>query len=1448
MAYRLDAVTLTRALNEIVRRHQTLRTVFRTIEDRPAQVVLPELKLDIPTVDLSDLSPDARETEAARLTVEESRRPFNLAEGPLLRATLLRLADADWIILLTIHHIVTDGWSMGLFFRELNTLYSAFAMGMRSPLPELEIQYADYAEWQRTHFSGDVLDRLLHYWKDRLVDLPALELPTDRPRPALQTFRGADHTFVLAPRVSAGLKALAHHEGATLFMTLLAAFKTLLYRYSGQQDIVVGSYIANRNHREIEPLIGFFVNTLVFRTDFSGAPTFRDVLRRVRAGALEAYAHQDIPFTKLVEELQPDRDLTRNPLFQVVFQLFNAPTMEGDEPREESAATPRERGTSIFDLALHTWEAGGRLYAQFEYNTDLFDAGTILRLTSHLETLLEAIATNPDAPVSALPLLSPHDQRRLTVEWNRTSREFPLHDGVVQLFEARAERDPCAVAFRCEGEVLTYSALNANANRIADALVRRGVTSGDMVGLYIERSLEVPAALLATWKAGAVYVPLDPSYPGERLKQCINEAGVRIVLTVPSLRSAVPQHVEAVELDGDGDELPARSTANPRRAVDPDALAYVIFTSGSTGIPKGVAVPHRQVLNRLYWMWEDYPWQPGEVGCQKTALNFVDSLWELLGGLLQGVPTVIIPDRGLKDVFELVDTLSRERVTRIWLVPSLLRTMLAAVRNIESRLPHLRFWVSSGEVLTSELFETFRQSVPGAVLFNLYGTSEVWDATWWDPRQISTTPYRIPIGRPIANVRTYVLDSAGRPVPVGVCGELYVAGAGLAAGYLDRNDSLDTGFVPNVLPEEPGAVLSRTGDFVRWLPDGNLEYVGRKDHQVKLRGHRISLEELECVANRCPGVEATACAIRADDNGEERLVAYVVASDASSEPGDDPVRSWQEVWDGVYEEQGSGSEPKFNTSGFVSSYTSQAIPAREVREWADEAAALVLSTRPARVLELGCGAGLLLFRVAPHCEQYVGTDFSAVAIDYVSTQLPGTSLPVEVRRQAADDFTGIPENAFDIVVLHSVSQYFPDILYLVRVLEKAERALVPGGSIMIGDVRHRDLLRAFHFDVQHSRAPSADPSDVWTQVERRVANERELTVSPAFFASLPNHLPRIASVSIEPKRGKTSNEFTQFRYNVLLHTATAAPRGDEEWIDWRSSTMTIGQLERLLRTQRPARLALANVANARVARAYWRAASSGRHDGGRTVEPDAAPGLDPAAISRVAESTGYATGMRWHIDEPDRFDLVVEPSNGSPRITLATPARPMHAWSAYANRPAGPSNANRLAASLRRHLALQVPEYMVPNVIMPLAALPLTPSGKVNRRGLPLPEWGRRRLKTPFVGPRNSIEQKLCELWSEILGVKQVGVTDDFFAELGGHSLMATRLVSRMRDTYRIEFPLRRFFEHPTVAASAEAIERMQAAGERSDEGIRPARREKTSVTVSGGFVESRHTPTQHPA
>jgi amino acid adenylation domain-containing protein len=876
----LDVGALERSINEVVRRHESMRTTFAVVEGEPVQVISPHSPVTLPLTDLSSVSETEREAEVARLLDAEARRLFDLREGPLVSATLLRLGAEEHILFFTMHHIISDGWSIGVLVREVVALYEAFSAGRPSPLADLKIQYADFAVWQREWLQGVVLEEQLSYWKRQLAGAPpVLELPTDRPYSTATGMEGATVTLELSEALTESLKALSRREGVTLFMTLLATFQTLLSRYTGQEEIVVGTPIANRNRAETEPLIGFFVNTLVMRTDISGDPSFEQLLGRVREVALGAYAHQDLPFEKLVEELQPERDLSRSPLFQVMFILQNAPQGELAAQGLRFGSIEVQGGTAKFDLTLAAGESEGRLRCEVEYRTGLFDASTIKRMLGHFETLLEGVAARPEQRVSELPLLTGVEREQVLAEWNDTRRAYPEGLCIHELFEAQAARTPGATAVVDGGVPLTFAELNGRANQVAHRLRALGVGPDVPVGICVERSGEMIVGLLGILKAGGAYVPLDPEYPRERLAFMLKDSDVGVLLTQERLLARLPEHgASVVRLDADRPELERQSEENPAAVAHPENLAYVVYTSGSTGVPKGVLGLHKGAVNRFAWMWERYPFEDGEVCCQKTSLNFLDSLWEIFGPLLRGVPVVVIPAEEAKDPPELIRTLASNRVSRIVLVPSLLRNMLEAADDLQARLPNLKVWVTSGEAVPVELTQRFREAMPRAVLLNLYGSSEISaDVTAYDTTLMADGVANVPIGRPIDNTQIYVLDGRLRPVPVGVVGEVYSGGDGLARGYWRRPDLTAERFVPDPLGTRPGARLYRTGDLARFMPDGNVEYLGRRDFQVKVRGFRIELGEVEAALAKHPAVEQTVVVASEGEAGDSLLVAYIVS-------------------------------------------------------------------------------------------------------------------------------------------------------------------------------------------------------------------------------------------------------------------------------------------------------------------------------------------------------------------------------------------------------------------------------------------------------------------------------------------------------------------------------------------------------------------------------------------
>lgn len=871
LMFPIQAAALRQSLNHVIQRHEVLRTVFTPTDGQPLQIIQPDLPVNLPIIDLQGLPASQREAKATEIATEEALRSFDLAKGPLLRASLLKLGAADFVFLLTMHHIISDAWSLEIFARELNEFYTKLVTGKPHSLPELPVQYADYAIWQREWLSGEVLKRQLEYWKEALAGLPMVELPTDHARPAVQSFRGAQMQVILPRLLSQALRELSNREGVTLFMALLAAFQTLLYRYTGQEDIVVGVPIAGRNRAEIEHLIGFFVNSLVFRTDISGNPSFRELLSRVHRTALEAYSHQDLPFEKLVDEMQLERDLSRNPLFQVTFQLQQATQAAQSFSRSQPSLVLKGQA-ALFDLSFRLWDTAEGITGVIEFNTDLFEEDTIVRMAANYRSLLEGIIRDPHQHLAELALLDPAEEIQLLSSWTGPRIWYPSETCLHRLFEAQVERTPDAIAVIFEQKSMIYKDLNWRASQLAGFLRRLGVRPEVFVGIYMERSLEMVVALLGVLKAGAAYVPLDPSYPSERLDYMITDTRAPVILTQQPLVDRLPKnHAKLVCLDTDWDEIEQGWEPNLPNGVSPDHPAYVIYTSGSTGRPKGVVISHRGICNHMLWMRETFPLNAEDRVLQKTPFSFDASVWEFYAPLIAGAELVMALPDGHSDSTYLVKTIAEKDITTLQVVPTMLRLILEEpeLENCKS----LRRVFCGGESLPAELREHFFARLDSD-LYNLYGPTEASiDTTFWRCAQ-GNHASAVPIGTPIANTQVYVLDRNLQVVPAGVPGELYIGGAGLARGYHRQPGLTAEKFIPNPFDDEAGTRLYKTGDLVRSSPDGVIEFLGRLDHQVKLRGFRLELEEIEAVLNDHPDVQECVVMAREDIPGDQRLAAY----------------------------------------------------------------------------------------------------------------------------------------------------------------------------------------------------------------------------------------------------------------------------------------------------------------------------------------------------------------------------------------------------------------------------------------------------------------------------------------------------------------------------------------------------------------------------------------------
>ncbi|MEG8178108.1 amino acid adenylation domain-containing protein [Nocardia terpenica] len=1384
----VDAVD--RAVREMVARHEVLRTVLVSVAGEPRQVVgEPPTGSIMPVIDVSDADDPA--DRARMLAREEARRSFDLSTGPLVRSCLIRLADDDHVLLLTMHHIVSDGWSIGVMLRELNALYDAYSAGEESPLPPLSVQYADFAVWQRDWLSGAVLEEQLGYWRDRLDGLVPLELPLDRPRPAVASFDGGAHIFALSAELSERLRALSRRYRVSLFMTLLAAFQGLLSRYGGDDNFAIGAPIAGRVRPELEELIGFFVNTLVMRADCAGDPTFEELLTRTRETALGAYAHQDLPFERLVEELAPERELSRNPLVQVIFQLMNAPREELTLAGTKAETFDVESNIVRFDLELHMIEQGEQLAGVFVYARDLFDAATIETMHDRFVKVLEAIVGDVSVRLSELPVVTGTEWTDIVVERNRTAVELP-EATVVALFEKQADSTPEAVAVVCGDRRLSYRELDAWADRVAWRLRDAGVGPETIVGVCLPRGAEAIAAILGVLKAGGAYLPLDPGHPTDRIAQALTDTDARVVLT-DSSTSSVPPGRDSIDIDEHergADRGRLALTAGPGNA------AYVMYTSGSTGRPKGVAIEHRSIL-RLIWDANYANLGDDVVMLQAAPLAFDASTFEIWGALAHGGCCVVSQERvpsaaGLRELFD------RAAVTTAWLTSAMFNALSDSDPTVFAGLKQL---LVGGEALSPDHVARVGRAVPALQLINGYGPTECTTFSCCGPISIDDLDSSRPValGGPISNSQAYVLDGFGNVVPVGVAGELYIGGAGVARGYVGRGGPTADRFVPNPFGP-PGSRLYRTGDAVRWTRSGALEFIGRLDDQVKVRGFRIEPGEIEAALAGHDGVAEAAVVAREDSPGDLRLVAYIVpdtdaetgidAADEAEELAGDQVADWRSIFDDVQGQWGGDIDGGFNVSGWNSSYTGEPIPAEEMREWVQASVDRISALGGRRILEIGCGTGLLMSRLASRADEYVGVDFSSETLAGLQQVLDEHDLSqVRLLCREAADLGDLPEGGFDVVIINSVAQYFPDQEYLMRVLREATRLAAGGGHVLVGDVRNLRVLEDFHTRVQAAKRGDAAVSA--QEVAWAIAEETELLIDPAFFTELPRTLPEIGAVQVMPRRGRFANEMSQYRYEAVLRVgAPVAGTAVGRWLEWSEPESSLEWLAGQLTGAGV--VGVRAVPNARMHRAVSGA-------------------VHPEDLYELAAEHGYRAVLSWaDTDQHGRFDAAFVPATEPDSARM-----PWIEFPVASARPTGlvndPLRGRRLQQHrrtlppvLREYLSDRLPEYMVPSSFVVLDALPLTANGKLDRRALPAPE-GRRALRAELVEPRNPDEEALAGIWRAVLSLDRVGVFDNFF-ELGGHSLLATQVVTRASEAFDVRLPVRIMFDTPTIAELAERI------------------------------------------
>lgn len=1439
----IDEIAIIKSFDTVIERHESLRTTFSIKSGIPYQVIHSKsaCKFQVEIIDIGEMSDD----KIRQRVYEIAQQPFDLRTAPLLRVILLRHRQDRYFLLFCSHHIIMDGRSFNILMLEFSKLYTIYHRNefVLDWLPP-QIQYADFSVWQRKRLDDGLRRQQLAYWSKQLANLSPLDFPSDFMRSDNIDMTGKRIPFHFDKSLLNKLRMLSHRAKVTLFTTVLTACAILFNKYTEKTDIVIGTPIAGRQYPGVENMIGHFINILILRLDLSGNSDFLTLLERNHHTVLEAYIHQDLPFEELVKALNPNRQITENPLTQVmlVFQ----------ESDHEIIQIPDIKLTKVFsdndqlllladydhaklDMTIDVQVTSQGLEGLIEYNSCLYSEKTIAGIIRHLHNILFVIGDNPKQPCSTLSMLDQDEYHKILYEWNQTMTRYPCQATVTQLFEKQAQAQPDQVAIVFYEQQITYRFLNQKANQLAYYLQTKNIRAQMLVGLYLNRSIDLIIAILAVFKIGAVYVPISPDLPKRHSRGLIEDSQIGVILTHQSLFDQANDYfnhyhfLNILRIDRleslDQAEQSNRMDVNLISRITPQYIAAMIYTSGSTGQPKGVLIKHQGLVNTTYAQIQYLNITPRSRIMQVASMNFDASLWDILGALVSGATLCLVNQEDVLNTYRFVELLQELHITLMTVTPS----YLSALPRVN--LPELQTLVVAGESCPVALVKYWAKN---RQFVNAYGLTETTICATMATltEEIDT----VTIGQPIANTQVYVLSQDLQPMPVGVPGELYIAGDGVAQGYHQRNELNQQSFILN--PYCPHTKMYKTGDRVRWLSNGHLEYVGRNDDVVKIRGIRTELNAIARVLDEHPLVNQTAVIFQDYPSGEQKLIAYLVLRNSEKQCvlNSQHMTHWQVLYNDLY---ATGERP--STEGWESSYTNQPISFVEMEEWIKNSVDRIKMLSPDKLLEIGCGNGLLVQRIAPLCRKYVATDFSQNALDILKSYCLSqpTLQHVQVKQRPAHEYSEEEKDSYDTIVLNSVIQYFPHIDYLISVLDQCTLMLQSQGQIFIGDVRNLNYQSAFHSDVQFYKSKKNQYAHNLTfgqwkqQVEAQILRDPELVIAPDFFHWYAKRNPKITHITIELRRGNYPNEMNCFRYDVVLHVgkpviSSSLRQKNYRHYDWQKDNLNLEKIEAQLQNSNYD-VVIYNVPNQRIDQAVLltkipllEADQPALPIIEQYLQVHSIKAFDPETFWKLGEKLSCYTIITFSKNQENAMDIVyIQKNHVKDSVDLlnciANPVQPKivninNEYNHYANFPMNTTISKLLTKQMQEFLHEHLPSHMIPATFIALDKMPMTINGKIDKAALPNAHLFFIPIhpSSPVIDEMNP-QSRLRRIFSDVLNlpVEQIGDQDSFF-DIGGHSLLAIKLIKEIESVFSIEFSIRDLFKASTIHEITEVMQMKQ--------------------------------------